>query len=111
MLNELAVTFFVADSLAECVNNYEIVQFDEDIHSIIWNDKANLPEIAKILYSLDPFDVKCFMASEVEDLKIVCSELQLVYRDNEQMINFFISLMKLCNIACQQKKHIIAVGD
>lgn len=70
-----------------------------------------LPEKAQILYSLDPYNIRCLKSSEVEQLQIVCSELQLMYKDNKFMTEFFESLLKLCSTAYQQEKKIMAVGD
>jgi len=106
----LAVTFFIANKLDEITSNDKFVQFDDDIHYIVWNDKEKLPNEARLLYNLDPYGIRCLTSSEVEQLKTVCTELQLIYRDIT-MNDFFKSLFNLCNSALQQRRNIMAVGD
>lgn len=107
----MALTFYIADNIQECENNDSFVQFDEEIHKIIWEDREKLPALARKLYSLDPYEVTCLIKSEFEQLSLACSELQLVYKENKFMSEFFESFILLCFTAYRKEKNIMAVGD
>lgn len=110
-MKELAVTLFIATKLEECQGNSKYVDFEEDIHLVIYNERNKLPAESRVLYSLDPYGIEILSIEKVHQIKDMLHELLKYFEDNEEVLNFLSDLKILCNCAIQENKTIISVGD
>lgn len=107
----MAVTFFAATKIEECRGNREFVQFDEDIHLAIYNERNNLPTESSVLYSLDPYGLEILSIEKVCHLKDISQKLLIHFEKSKEISDFLKKLKVLCIKAIHENKNIISLGD
>ena len=107
----MAVTFCIATTLDECLSSTRYVQFDDEIHLAIYNERYEIPTESSILYSLDPYGFEKLSDEKISHLKGVSFSLIKYFEDKKEIVGFLHSLVELCEMAIKENKNIIALGD
>jgi hypothetical protein len=110
-VNDVAVTFFIATNIDECSDNSLNVHFDEDIHSLIYNERTKLPFESSVLYSLDPYGTELLSSEKILQLIDISKKLKIHFENNQEVIDFSYNLLWLCNYAITENKSILSLGD
>lgn len=107
----MAITFYIAATFEECLVSTKFVQFDEDIHVAIYNERYIIPTESSILYSLDPYGFEILSFEKVRHLKNVSYLLLKYFENKKEILDFLFSLEELCEQAIKENKNIISLGD
>lgn len=104
------VTFYIANTLEEVENATYTLNFDEDIQEKINENIENYHEDIKLFATLDPYDDEILGLETIKKIKEVL-EKTIPKCIDEDILNFILDFLKLCNQALEDNKNIYALGD
>ncbi|SDO04867.1 hypothetical protein SAMN04487897_107189 [Paenibacillus sp. yr247] len=106
----MAITFCLANSVDEAKLTNEVVDFDDDIHTVLYEHRGDFPPQYHFLIEFDPYGDEILNAKDIESLVETCNYLKMNFgKENE--IHFAERLKNLCLKALESNKSIVALGD
>lgn len=106
----MAITFCLADSIDEAKLTLEVVGYDDDVHTMLYEHRRDIPPKYHFLIEYDPYGDEILNANDVHSLIEVCDYLKLNFC-KENVIHFAEQLKNLCLKALESNKAIVALGD
>ena len=106
----MAVTFYIANSIEETKNSHSWLQFEEEVHEFLYQNKNLIGDAIEVLVDLDPYGDKVFSKEEMPLLVSLCDVLTNEF-NTSAVIEFSKGLKEFCEKALTEGKTIVALGD
>ncbi|MCX7569833.1 hypothetical protein OS242_07640 [Tumebacillus sp. DT12] len=106
----MAVTFVLANSVEESVEGRPFVQFEEELHTVLYQNREYLGDKGQLLVNLDPYNHKVLTREEIVQMTELCQMIPQFF-EGELVDTFTTEFSKLCAQALATHTAIVALGD
>lgn len=106
----MTVTFVLANCVEECVEGCPFVQFEEELHSVFYQNREYLGDKGQLLVSLDPYYHKVLSREEIAQMIEICQLIPQFF-EGELVDTFTTEFSKLCSQVIATHTAIVALGD